>query len=101
MQVTIEPVSEPRLAAAVIPTNMLCHLMQLARERQIDSAPWFRGMRLDPREIDDPATRVSYRQASEVVSRALSALAVPHLGLVVGSDVVALVKSTEVSIAKL
>lgn len=84
MHVTIEPVSEPRLAAAVIPTNMLCHLMQLARERQIDSAPWFKGLRLDPQEIDDPATRVSYRQASEVVARALSALAVPHLGLVVG-----------------
>ena len=84
MHVTIRPVSEPRLAAAVIPTNMLCHLMQLARERQVDSAPWFRGLRLDSREIDDPATRVSYRQASEVVARALSTLAVPHLGLVVG-----------------
>ena len=33
MRITMEPASEPRLAAAVIPTNMLCHLMQLAREQ--------------------------------------------------------------------
>lgn len=84
MHIATDPLSQPRLAVAIMPTNMLCHLVQLARERQVDSAPWFKGMRLDPREIDDPATRVSYRQASEVVARALSALAVPHLGLVVG-----------------
>ena len=84
MHIAIDPLSEPRLAAAIIPTNMLCTLVQLAREQQIDSASWFKGLRLNPQEINDPATRVSYRQASEVVTRALSALAVPHLGLVVG-----------------
>ena len=84
MRVTTDPANEARLAAAVIPTNMLSHLVQLARERGLDSGPWFKGMRLDPHEIDDPATRVSYRQASEVVSRALAALAQPDLGLVVG-----------------
>jgi AraC-like DNA-binding protein len=84
MRIANDPLSEPRLAAAIIPTNMLCNLVQLARERRIDSAPWFKGMRLDAQEIDDPATRVSYRQASEVIARALLALAVPHLGLVVG-----------------
>jgi AraC-like DNA-binding protein len=84
MRVTTDPANEARLAAAVIPTNMLCHLVQLAREREMDSTPWFKGMRLDPQEIDDPATRVSYRQASEIVSRALAALARPDLGLVVG-----------------
>ena len=84
MHIAIDPLSEPRLAAAIIPTNILCHLVQLARERRIDSTPWFKGLRLNPQEINDPATRVSYRQASEVVARALAALAVPHLGLVVG-----------------
>lgn len=84
MHIAIDSHSEPRLAAAVIPTNILCHLMQMARERRIDSAPWFKGLRLSPQEINDPATRVSYRQASEVVARALAGLAVPHLGLVVG-----------------
>lgn len=85
MPIATDPLSEPRLAAAIIPTNMLCHLMQMAQERHIESAPWLKGMRLEPQEINDPATRVSYRQASEVVARALSALAVPDLGLVVGS----------------
>ena len=84
MHIAIDPLSEPRVAAAIIPTNILCHLVQLARERRIDSTPWFKGLRLNPQEINDPATRVSYRQASEVVARALAALAVPHLGLVVG-----------------
>ena len=84
MRVTTDPVNEVRLAAAVIPTNMLCHLVQLARERGMDSTPWFTGMRLDPQEIDDPATRVSYRQASEIVARALASLNQPDLGLQVG-----------------
>lgn len=84
MRVTVKPAHEPRLAAAVIPTNMLCHLVQLAREQGIDHAPWFKGMRLDPMEIDDPATRLSYRQAGEIVARALPTLARPELGLVVG-----------------
>ncbi|MEO6103074.1 MAG: AraC family transcriptional regulator [Pseudoxanthomonas sp.] len=84
MRIAMDSTTEARLAAAVIPTNMLCHLVQLARERAVDSTPWFKGLRLDPLEIDDPATRVSYRQASEAVARALSSLAVPHLGLVVG-----------------
>ena len=84
MRVSTDTASEARLAAAVIPTNMLCHLVQLAREQQVDSEAWFRGMRLDVQEIDDPATRVSYRQASEVVSRAIATLGRPDLGLAVG-----------------
>ncbi|MET0814355.1 MAG: AraC family transcriptional regulator [Pseudoxanthomonas sp.] len=84
MRVTVDTTHEARLTAAVIPTNMLCHLVQLAREQGVDFNPWFKGMRLDPQEIDDPATRVSYRQATGVVERALPALARPDLGLVVG-----------------
>ncbi|MET0893255.1 MAG: AraC family transcriptional regulator [Pseudoxanthomonas sp.] len=84
MRVTLDMAGEARLAAAVLPTNMLCQLMQLAREQNVDSTAWFRGMRLEPREIDDPATRISYRQASEVVTRAIAALRCPDLGLVLG-----------------
>ena len=84
MRNTLESVHEPRLSAAVIPTNILCHLVQMAHDRRVESASWFKGMRLDPQEIDDPATRVSYRQATEIVARALAALAQPDLGLVVG-----------------
>ncbi len=84
MQAIKDLPSETWLTAAVLPTNMLSHLVQVAREQQVDSTPWFRGMRLGAQEIDDPATRVSYRQASEVVSRAIAALARPDLGLVMG-----------------
>ncbi|WP_162348545.1 AraC family transcriptional regulator [Pseudoxanthomonas gei] len=84
MRVTLDMADEARLAAAVLPTNMLCQLMQLAREQNVDSTTWFRGMRLEPQEIDDPATRISYRQASEVVTRAITALGRPDLGLVLG-----------------
>ena len=84
MRNTLDPVHEPRLSAANIPTNILCHLLQMARERRLDSNAWFKGMRLEAHEIDDPATRVSYRQATEIVGRALAALGQPDLGLLVG-----------------
>lgn len=84
MRVISNPDAESRMTAAVIPTNMLCNLAQLAREQQIDCTPWFKGMRLDPQEIEDPATRISYRQAAEVLTRALPALGRPDLGLAIG-----------------
>lgn len=84
MRVNSDPGTEARLTAAVIPTNMLCNLAQLAREQQLDCTPWFKGMRLDPQEMNDPTTRVSYRQAAEVLARALPALGRPDLGLVIG-----------------
>ena len=85
MHYASDPAQEPRLTAAIIPTNMICHLVQLARDRQLDSRPWFKGMRLDPQEMDDPATRMSHRHACEILRRALATLAWPEVGLVVGS----------------
>lgn len=75
---------DARWSVANLPTNILCHLVQLAREQRIDPAAWFRGLRLEPEEINDPHTRVSYRQAFEFIARAQRALGMPDLGLVVG-----------------
>ncbi|MFT3755042.1 MAG: AraC family transcriptional regulator [Pseudoxanthomonas sp.] len=74
----------PNNQHASVPTGMLCRLVQIAGERSIDSSGWFHGLHLTPAEIDDPATRVSYRQAVEFITRALQALDQPDLGLLVG-----------------
>lgn len=74
-----------RLSVADRPTNILCGLMQLAAERGVDCDDWFAGTRLQPAEISLPDTRMSYRQASTVIRRALLALSMEGLGLELGS----------------
>ncbi|MFT3761221.1 MAG: AraC family transcriptional regulator [Pseudoxanthomonas sp.] len=69
-----------------VPTGLLCRLMQIAGERGIDSAAWCAGLQLEPEEIADPSTRVSYRQAGEFILRAVRALGQPDLGLQVGGQ---------------
>ena len=43
MRVISDPGTEARLTAAVIPTNMLCNLAQLAREQTITQRDPYRG----------------------------------------------------------
>ena len=76
--------SGDRLSIADRPTNILCGLMLLAGELGVDHKPWFAGTRLQAREICDPHTRMSYRQASEVIRRALPCLPLEGVGLVLG-----------------
>ena len=77
---------DPRYTAAEFPTNKLLYLVQLADARGIDSRPWFAGLALTRQQIADPALRVSYRQASSFVRRALQALDVPDAGLLIGRE---------------
>ena len=63
------------LSSADRPTNILCGLMQFAAERGTDCNAWFAGTGLQPEGISNPDTRISYRQASTVIRRALAALA--------------------------
>lgn len=77
-------VDDPRLSAAVLPTNILCSLVQLAQERNIDPAAWFAGYALGPGDVSDPSARVSYRQAIAIVRCALRDLPDPDLGLLLG-----------------
>ncbi|KRF02001.1 AraC family transcriptional regulator [Frateuria sp. Soil773] len=77
---------DPRYTAAEFPSNKLLYLMQLADARGIDARAWFAGLALSRAQIADPALRVSYRQASTFVRRALAALDVPDAGLRIGSE---------------
>src|SRR5690349_7379093 len=77
---------DPRYTAAQFPPNKLLYLMQLAEARGIDSRGWFAGLALSRAQIADPALRVSYRQASVFVRRALAALDVPDAGLRIGRE---------------
>ena len=75
---------DPRYTAAEFPSNKLLYLSQLADERGIDCRAWFAGLALSRAQLADPALRVSYRQASTFVRRALQALDVPDAGLRIG-----------------
>lgn len=75
---------DPRYTAAEFPPNKLLYLVQLADARGIDCRPWFAGLALTRAQVADPALRVSYRQASVLVRRALAALDVPDAGLLIG-----------------
>lgn len=77
---------DPRYTAAEYPANKLLYLTQLAEARRVDSRPWFAGLALTPAQIADPALRVSYRQASTFVRRALEALDVADAGLRIGCE---------------
>ena len=73
-----------RLSIANLPTNMLCSLVLLAGEFGVNTESWFAGMRLNVQEIHDPQARVSYRQACEVIRRALPTLPIEGTGLAIG-----------------
>ncbi|MDR7069680.1 AraC-like DNA-binding protein [Pseudoxanthomonas japonensis] len=73
-----------RLSIANLPTNMLCGLVLLAGEFGVNAEGWFSGMRLNVQEIHDPQARVSYRQASEIIRRALPTLPIDGVGLAMG-----------------
>jgi len=80
----IEP--DPRAQAADIPANVLVHLTEFAARHGIDSEPWFAGLGIARQQINDPSLRVSYRQARTIIARALRAMRVPALGLLIGRN---------------
>ena len=77
-------VRDPRYRAAVIPTTILAELCRLADSRHVSVEPWFSGLGLTRAQVDDAATRVSYRQASTAIRRARRDLAQDDLGLQLG-----------------
>ncbi|KFN42434.1 AraC family transcriptional regulator [Arenimonas oryziterrae] len=78
-------ISDARLTEAVITTNILSCLAEVAEERGLDCRHWFSGLGLTREQIHDASVRVSYRQARLVLKRALRSLTDPGLGLDVGS----------------
>ena len=75
-----------RLSIANVPTNMLCGLLLLAAEYNVNSESWLAGQRLSIKQLNDPLTRISYRQAIEVIRRALSTLPIDGVGLAMGGN---------------
>jgi AraC-like DNA-binding protein len=70
--------------AAVIQTQILAVLAQIADEEHVAVEPWLAGLGITRAQIDDAAVRVSYRQASLIIKRALRAISRSDLGLKVG-----------------
>lgn len=75
-----------RYTTAEIPPNVLLYLSQLALQHELPCDGWFAGLGLQRSQLSDPSLRVSYRQASTIISRALQAFERPDIGLVVGSN---------------
>ena len=75
---------DARYTAAVIPTTILAVIAQLADADGIAVEPWLAGLGLTRAQIDDAAVRVSYRQASLIIKRALRAVGRSGFGLDVG-----------------
>ena len=77
--------ADPRYTAAVIPTTILAVLAQIADAERVAVEPWLAGLGITRAQIDDATVRVSYRQASLIIKRALRAIPRSSFGLEVGA----------------
>ncbi|MFJ4671536.1 AraC family transcriptional regulator [Kitasatospora purpeofusca] len=73
-----------RSTSATIRPSILRYLAVVARERGIDLQPDLTAVGLDTAVLQSPELRVSYRQGSSVIARALDLTGDPALGLAVG-----------------
>lgn len=76
--------ADPRYTTADIPPNVLLYLSQQALQRGLSCDGWFAGLGLQRSQLSDPSLRVSYRQASTIIRRALRSFPEPDIGLLVG-----------------
>ncbi|HEY0913508.1 MAG TPA: AraC family transcriptional regulator [Solimonas sp.] len=76
---------DPRYEAAVFPVFLLQTLAQVAASRGVEPQALCRGLGFGPDDLDDPTFRVSYRQASLMIRRALQLVPGDALGLAVGN----------------
>lgn len=81
--------ADPRLSVASIKSTIVSNLMAMARERGVACEPWFAGLRLSPAQFaPGPAEtppHLSYRQASQIIRRALRTLPGHGHGLALGA----------------
>src|SRR5688572_1515694 len=76
---------DPRLNTATIKSGIVAGLVAMAREHGIGCEHWFSGLRLGPAEFDgETPVYLSYRQACQIVRRAVRSLPVHGPGLVLG-----------------
>ncbi|MET7472994.1 AraC family transcriptional regulator ligand-binding domain-containing protein [Streptomyces sp. NPDC005648] len=88
MSLAPDPASPPgtsRSTSATIQPNILRHLLAVADARGIDLRPLLKQVGLDETVMRSAALRVSYRQGSAVIRRALELTQDEHLGLKVGA----------------
>lgn len=78
-------IDDPRYEAAIFPPFLLDALSQVAVERGADPAVLCRGLGFTLADLADPGFRVSYRQASQMIRRALQLVPGPALGVAVGA----------------
>ncbi|MGH8541738.1 MAG: AraC family transcriptional regulator [Stenotrophobium sp.] len=76
--------TDPRYLAAMFPPYLLLELSMVAREQGVEPGVLCRGLGFTIEDLYDPACRVSFRQASLMIQRALKAVPVEGLGLRVG-----------------
>jgi hypothetical protein len=75
---------DPRYTTAVIPTGILAVLAELADLEHVPVTPWLTGQGITRAQIDDASVRISYRQASLIIKRALKSIPHTDIGLRVG-----------------
>ena len=75
-----------RSTSATIQPNILRYLLLVAKERGVDLRPALAEVGLDEMALRSEDLRVSYRQGSSVIRRALELTADEHLGLAVGAS---------------
>ncbi|MFD7490293.1 AraC family transcriptional regulator [Streptomyces mirabilis] len=88
MSLAPDPANTPgtsRSTSATIQPNILSYLVTVADERGNDLRPLLEQVGLDETVMRSAALRVSYRQGSAVIRRALELTGDEHLGLKVGA----------------
>ncbi|MYT03434.1 MULTISPECIES: AraC family transcriptional regulator [Streptomyces] len=80
-----DPPGTSRSTSATIQPNILRYLVVVAEQRGVDLRPLLKQMALDETVMRSAALRVSYRQGSAVIRRALELTRDQHLGLKVGA----------------
>lgn len=77
-------VTDPRYLEPAIPPYLIAFLVDLAGQRGWNARPWFAGLGISPLQCIEPEARLSFRQATTIIRRALSTTREPALGLLVG-----------------
>lgn len=78
-------IDDPRLGVANIKSGIIAGLVTMAAEAGVPCEAWFAGLRLGPAEFSgDNAAYLSYRQACQIVRRAVRSLPVRGPGLALG-----------------
>jgi AraC-like DNA-binding protein len=80
-----DPAGTSRSTSATIQPNILRYLVVVTDEYGVDLRPLLKQMALDETVMRSAALRVSYRQGSAVIRRALELTRDEHLGLKVGA----------------